>query len=103
MKKALLFSLWLALGVLGCLALAVLTLHRGETINALWIVIAGVCVAAISYRFHSKWLLTKVLILDERRATPAVVHEDGKDFVPMHKWMVFGHHFAAIAGPGPLV
>ncbi|MEA3187445.1 MAG: carbon starvation protein, partial [Chthoniobacter sp.] len=53
--------------------------------------------------FHSKWLLTKVLILDERRATPAVVHEDGKDFVPMHQWMVFGHHFAAIAGPGPLV
>jgi carbon starvation protein len=95
--------LWVAVSALGLLALAVLALSRGEQINALWIVTAGLCTCAVSYRFYSKWLATKVLVLNNERATPAVAHEDGKDFVPTNRWMVFGHHFAAIAGPGPLV
>src|SRR3954466_10193942 len=95
--------LWISVSLLGLLALAVLALSRGEQISALWIVTAGLCTVAISYRFYSKWLATKVLVLNNDRATPAVAHEDGKDFVPTNRWMVFGHHFAAIAGPGPLV
>src|SRR5215212_8927655 len=95
--------LWISVSILGLLALAVLALSRGEQISALWIVTAGLCTFAVSYRFYSKWLATKVLVLNNERATPAVAHEDGKDFVPTNRWMVFGHHFAAIAGPGPLV
>src|SRR2546428_2728392 len=95
--------LWCAVTILGLVALCVLAMSRGEQINALWIVTAGLCAFAISYRFYSKWLATKVLVLNDERATPAVVQNDGKDFVPTNRWMVFGHHFAAIAGPGPLV
>jgi carbon starvation protein len=95
--------LWVAVSVLGLAAIAVLALSRGEQISALWIVTAGLCTCAVSYRFYSKWLATKVLVLNDERATPAVAHEDGKDFVRTNRWMVFGHHFAAIAGPGPLV
>jgi carbon starvation protein len=95
--------LWIAISALGLMALAVLGLSRGEQISALWIVTAGLCTFAISYRFYSKWLAAKVLVLNDERATPALAHEDGKDFVPTNRWMVFGHHFAAIAGPGPLV
>jgi carbon starvation protein len=95
--------LWIAVSGLGLAALAVLALSRGEQISALWIVTAGLCTFAVSYRFYSKWLAAKVLVLNDERATPAVAHEDGKDFVPTNRWMVFGHHFAAIAGPGPLV
>src|SRR2546423_7529158 len=95
--------LWIAVSVLGLAALAVLALSRGEQVSALWIVTAGLCTFAVSYRFYSKWLATKVLVLNNERATPAVAKEDGKDFVPTNRWMVFGHHFAAIAGPGPLV
>jgi carbon starvation protein len=95
--------LWLALSVLGVWAVAVLGLSRGEEISALWIVIAGFCALTISYRFYSKWLVAKVLVLNEERATPAVLQNDSKDYVPTNRWMVFGHHFAAIAGPGPLV
>src|SRR5213592_3880347 len=98
-KKLLLF----AVAALGVMAIIVLALSRGEQINALWIVTAGLCAFAISYRFYSKWLVTKVLLLNDERATPAVVRNDGRDFVPTNRWMVFGHHFAAIAGPGPLV
>ena len=94
---------WIAVSLLGLFALGVLALSRGEQISALWIVTAGLCTFAVSYRFYSKWLATKVLVLNNERATPAVAHEDGKDFVPTNRWMVFGHHFAAIAGPGPLV
>jgi carbon starvation protein len=94
---------WLALSVLGVWAVAVLGLSRGEQISALWIVIAGFCALTISYRFYSKWLAAKVLVLNEERATPAVLQNDSKDYVPTNRWMVFGHHFAAIAGPGPLV
>src|SRR5437879_11464321 len=95
--------LWIAVTLLGLGSLAVLALSRGEQISALWIVIAGFCAAVISYRFYSKWIAAKILVLNDERATPAVVKNDGKDFVPTNRWMVFGHHFAAIAGPGPLV
>jgi carbon starvation protein len=94
---------WLAISAAGVLAICVLALSRGEQISALWIVVAGLCAMSISYRFYSKWLAAKVLMLNDERATPAMVQSDGKDFVPTNRWMVFGHHFAAIAGPGPLV
>ncbi|MFN2507245.1 MAG: carbon starvation CstA family protein [Chthoniobacterales bacterium] len=95
--------LWIGVTILGLTAITVLALSRGEQISALWIIVAGLCSLSISYRFYSKWLATKVLVLNDERATPAVVQEDGKDFVPTNRWMAFGHHFAAIAGPGPLV
>src|SRR5436853_6973725 len=95
--------LWVGVTLLGLASLAVLALSRGEQISALWIVTAGFCAAAISYRFYSKWIATKILVLNDERETPAMVKNDGKDFVPTNRWMVFGHHFAAIAGPGPLV
>jgi carbon starvation protein len=95
--------LWFGVAALGTWAVAILALSRGEQISALWIVIAGFCALSISYRFYSKWLATKVLVLNEERATPAVLQNDDKDYVPTNRWMVFGHHFAAIAGPGPLV
>ena len=94
---------WIGVAALGTWAVAVLALSRGEKISALWIVIAGFCALSISYRFYSKWLAAKVLVLNEERATPAVLRNDNKDYVPTNRWMVFGHHFAAIAGPGPLV
>ncbi len=95
--------LWSLVAVLGALAIGVLAWSRGEPVNALWMVVATACVFAVSYRFHSAWLMAKVLTLDEQRATPAEVNADGKDYVKTNKWVVFGHHFAAIAGPGPLV
>ena len=95
--------LWIAVTLLGVAALCVVALSRGEQISALWLIVAGLCALSISYRFYSKWLAAKVLALNDERATPAVVQNDGKDFVPTNRWMVFGHHFAAIAGPGPLV
>jgi len=95
--------LWIAVTLLGLVAIAVMAMARGEQISAIWIIIAGLCSLAISYRFYSRWLAVKLLGLNDERATPAVVQEDGKDFVPTNRWMAFGHHFAAIAGPGPLV
>src|SRR2546428_3886548 len=95
--------LWFVISALGVWAMARLALSRGEQISALWIVLAGFCALSISYRFYSKWLATKVLVLNEERATPAILQNDNKDYVPTNRWMVFGHHFAAIAGPGPLV
>jgi carbon starvation protein len=103
MPKALKFLIWTAISLLGAGAVAVSAFHKGETINALWLVVAGVCAFAVSYRFYSAWLMAKVLTVDELRAPPAITKADGKDFVPTNKWVVFGHHFAAIAGPGPLV
>ena len=94
---------WSAVSGLGAASIATLAWSRGEPVNALWMVVAALCVFAIGYRFHSAWLMAEVLTLDELRATPAAVHEDGRDFVKTNKWVVFGHHFAAIAGPGPLV
>ncbi|MBA2622822.1 MAG: carbon starvation protein A [Chthoniobacterales bacterium] len=95
--------LWIAVAALGLGAIYVLAVARGEQVSALWIIVAGLCCLAISYRFYSRWLAVRVLELNDERATPAMVQEDGKDFVPTNRWMVFGHHFAAIAGPGPLV
>ncbi len=103
MPKALRILLWVAISALGAGSVAFSAFHNGETINALWLVVAGVCSFAVAYRFYSKWLITKVLVLDGERATPAHTKQDGKDYVPTNKWVVFGHHFAAIAGPGPLV
>src|SRR5438128_4222950 len=103
MPKKLRILIWLAVAVLGALALATVALHRGEQINAMWLVVAAGCTYAIGYRFYSKFVATKVLVLDPQRATPAERLENGRDFVPTNKWVVFGHHFAAIAGPGPLV
>jgi len=95
--------LWSAVVGLLVASLAVLAWCRGESVNALWIIVAAVCTFALAYRFHSAWLMAKVLTIDETRATPAMLHEDGRDFVRTNRWIVFGHHFAAIAGPGPLV
>lgn len=95
--------LWLFISILGATAVATAAFQRNEPINALWLVIAGVCTFAVAYRFYSAWLMAKVLTIDDMRAPAAVTCSDGKDFVPTPKWVVFGHHFAAIAGPGPLV
>jgi carbon starvation protein len=94
---------WTAVAAAGAGSVAVLAWSRGETVSALWMVVAAACVFAIAYRFHSAWLVAKVLTVDELRATPAETCSDGKDFVKTNRWVVFGHHFAAIAGPGPLV
>jgi carbon starvation protein len=103
MRPGLRILLWTSIALLGTLALATIALHRSEQINALWLVTAAVCVYALGYRFYSKFIAAKVLALDPQRATPAERLENGRDFVPTNKWVVFGHHFAAIAGPGPLV
>src|SRR6266850_92773 len=103
MKKILTKLLWLALVLAGVWAYGVLALHRGEHLNSAYILIAALCSYAIGYRFYSKWIAARVLMLNDRRATPCEVHDDGKDFVKTNKWIVFGHHFAAISGPGPLV
>jgi carbon starvation protein len=102
-RRALGVALWVAISLTGAGALATIAWHRREPINAMWLVIAAACVYAIGYRFYSRFIALKVLELDARRATPAERLDDGRDFVPTNKWVVFGHHFAAIAGPGPLV
>jgi len=94
---------WLALAVLGACALGVVALRRGEAVNALWIVVAAVALYLVAYRYYSLFIATKVMQLDPRRATPAVLNNDGLDYVPTNKHILFGHHFAAIAGAGPLV
>ena len=103
MKKAFATLFWFLLASLGAWAYAVLAFKRGEPVNSSCLLIAAVCTYVIGYRFYSKWIALRVLILDNRRATPCEIHDDGKDFVPTSKWILFGHHFAAIAGPGPLV
>src|SRR5438105_1519330 len=94
---------WIAVSALGAWGYAVLALDRGERVSSAYILFAALCTYAIGYRFYSKWLAARVLVLNDRRATPCEVHDDGKDFVKTNKWIVFGHHFAAISGPGPLV
>jgi len=103
-KKRLLSAFtWIGIAVLGASAIGAIALHRGETINSIWFIAAAICVYAIGYRFYSAFIATKVLMLDATRATPAERLNDNRDFVPTNKWVVFGHHFAAIAGPGPLI
>jgi carbon starvation protein len=94
---------WAALSLAGAGALGVVALNRGEPISAIWIVIAAVCVYLIAYRFYSLFIARDVMGLDARRVTPAYKHNDGLDYVPTNKNVLFGHHFAAIAGAGPLV
>ena len=89
--------------IAGAWAYATLALRRGEPVNSAYLVIAAVCTYAIGYRFYSKWIALRVLGVDNRRATPCEVREDGKDYVRTNRFILFGHHFAAIAGPGPLV
>jgi carbon starvation protein len=95
--------LWIAVSSTGAFAIATIALGRGEQINGMWLVVAALCSYAVGYRFYSRFIACKVLLLDSRRATPAERLDDGRDFVPTNKWVVFGHHFAAIAGPGPLL
>ncbi len=97
------YLIWIFIGGLGATALGGIALHRGEAINAIWFITAAFCVYAIAYRFYAAWVAATVLAVDETRATPAERLDNGRDFVPTNKWIVFGHHFAAIAGPGPLV
>ncbi|WP_223458258.1 MULTISPECIES: carbon starvation CstA family protein [unclassified Pseudomonas] len=94
---------WFAVAVLGAIALSVVALRRGEAINALWIVVAAVAIYLVAYRYYSLFIANKVMQLDPNRATPAVLNNDGLDYVPTNKHVLFGHHFAAIAGAGPLV
>jgi len=103
LKKTLAAFFWFLVALLGAVAYATIALRRNEPINSGYLVIAAVCTYAIGHRFYSKWIATSVLALDDRRATPCVAHDDGRDFVKTNKFIVFGHHFAAIAGPGPLV
>ncbi len=103
MKKSLSLLTWLLVALLGAFAYFTIATQRGEPLNSAYILIAALCTYAIGYRFYSKWIAARVLALDDRRATPCEVHEDGKDYVKTNKWIVFGHHFAAISGPGPLV
>lgn len=95
--------LWVAIAIVGAWCLGVVALRRGEPINAIWLVAAAIAVFVIGYRFYSKFIADSVLRMDPSRATPAVLRNDGLDYVPTDKWVVFGHHFAAIAGAGPLV
>jgi carbon starvation protein len=96
-------ALWFVVATIGAVALGIIATTRGEPINAVWLIAAAACVYMIAYRFYSRWVADEVLGLDDARATPAERLEDGRDFVPTNKWVLFGHHFAAIAGPGPLV
>jgi carbon starvation protein len=103
MNKTLAILFWGAVAVLGAVAVGTVAVRRGEPINALWLVVAATCCYALGYRFYSKFIAAKILVLDGLRATPAERLENGRDFLVTNKWVVFGHHFAAIAGPGPLV
>ncbi|MBL6986907.1 MAG: carbon starvation protein A [Methylobacter sp.] len=103
MNKLLKNVTWILIAALGAVAVGGIALNRGESINALWFVTAAMCVYAIAYRFYAAWIAATVLAVDETRATPAERLDNGRDFLPTNKWIVFGHHFAAIAGPGPLV
>jgi carbon starvation protein len=103
MNKTLKILGWGVVALLGAVAVGTVAVHRGEPINALWLVVAATCCYALGYRFYSRFIAVKILALDGLRATPAERLENGRDFLVTNKWVVFGHHFAAIAGPGPLV
>src|SRR5437763_16993101 len=103
MPKLFRAAIWVLVAIGAAGALAHLALTRGETVNAAWLLTAAVCSYAVAYRFYSKFIAAKIFALDANRTTPAVRLNDGHDYVPTNRWIVFGHHFAAIAGPGPLV
>ena len=95
--------LWAGIAALGAVSFGIVALSRGETISAAWLVIAALCIYFISYRFYALFIAEKVLGVDPTRQTPAYSHNDGLDYVPTNRYVLFGHHFAAIAGAGPLV
>jgi carbon starvation protein len=95
--------IWSIVSALGAASFAWLALSRGEPVSAAWLLVAALCTYAVAYRFYSKFIASKIFALDPARPTPAVRLNDGRDFMPTNRWIVFGHHFAAIAGPGPLV
>jgi Carbon starvation protein, predicted membrane protein len=95
--------IWLFVAILGAVSFGILALSRGEHVNAVWLILAAICVYSIAYRFYSLFIANKVFELNERRLTPAHRLADGLDYVPTNKSVLFGHHFAAIAGAGPLV
>src|SRR5579859_1374235 len=103
MKKIVSVLVWIAVACVGAAALGAIALNRNEKISATWFVVAAACCYLVAYRLYSAFLAAKVVALDDTRATPAERNDDGRDFVPTNKWVLFGHHFAAIAGPGPLV
>ena len=103
MKRILSIFAWLIVAFLGASALGAIAIHRGEPLNAMWFVVAALGCYLVAFRLYSAFVAAKLLALDDTRATPAERHDDGRDFVPTNKWVLFGHHFAAIAGPGPLV
>jgi carbon starvation protein len=103
MKRILGHLLWVIVACTGALALGTIALQRGEAINSMWLVLAAACTYAVGFRFYGKFIAARVMALDDRRATPAERLRNGHDFEPTNKWILFGHHFAAIAGPGPLV
>lgn len=103
MKKPLASLIWITVTLLGAGATGMVAVHHGEPMNALWLVAAATCCYALGYRFYSAFIAAKILAVDPLRATPAERLENGRDFLVTNKWVVFGHHFAAIAGPGPLV
>src|ERR1700730_10813429 len=103
MKKILAHLLCAAASILAAFCLATIALDRNEQINSFWLVVAAACTYLVGFRFYARFLSSRVMALDDTRATPAERLRDGHDFEPTNKWIVFGHHFAAIAGPGPLV
>jgi carbon starvation protein CstA len=103
MNKLTSIIVWIAVAIVGAFSFAALALGRGESVNAVWLVTAALTVYFIAYRFYSKFIAERVLQLDDTRQTPALRHNDGMDYVPTNKWVLYGHHFAAIAGAGPLV
>ena len=103
MRKLRSIAIWTLVSLLGAASFGWLALSRGEQVNAAWLLLAAVCTYAVAYRFYSRFIASRVFALDVARPTPAVRLNDGRDFAPTNRWIVFGHHFAAIAGPGPLV
>src|SRR5690242_6764478 len=103
MRSHLLRVFWALVSVGAAVCLSVIATNRGEPVNSLWLVASAVCIFLVGFRFYAKFIAAKVMMLDDRRATPAERFRDGQDFEPTNKWILLGHHFAAIAGPGPLV
>src|SRR5215470_2479721 len=103
MNRVLSAAVWIGISALGAAAFGYIALARGETIGAAWLIVAAVCTYLVAYRFYSRFIAEKVFELDPRRATPAERLNNGRDFVPTSKWVLFGHHFSAISGAGPLV
>src|ERR1700675_1064034 len=103
MKRPISILIWIIVALVGAGALSGIAFHRGEPLNATWFVVAAACSYLVAYRCYSAFIAARLLSLDDSRATPSERHDDGRDFVPTNKWILFGHHFAAIAGPGPLV